>query len=247
MQKLHTTLIVLLLVFTSCSKEALEQPALAETPTQAETPAEENLFSSKKGQKIQLNLPGEEDKLSTFVFDGNNWVGQGTTPGSKGFYVKITDLPGGGMNARALDFLETNPPAGGNPFWARGVSHTYSSKPESLELVIRSLAVFYQHVDIKGGVWRINREDGTTKDRFQLRSPNYLANVAINFNPWDTYTKSFLSSSYLGIDIDFSTRYGKIVASFSKHTIVASGAGPSAGDAIDRVVLPGQIVPTFRK
>ena len=149
-----------------------------------------------RGDHVETRLPNE-NKSSYFVFDGTQWVGQGTTPGSEGFYVKINQDTSSHVEATLSDFLFTNPPAGGNPFWCRGASAGFDLRVKVADIIER-LSPQYQYIDSQGGVWRIDRDNGTSSDgrRLQLRSPNYLINMAVLYENRPRRTDVFYDTRY---------------------------------------------------
>lgn len=208
-----------------------------------------DLLNATRGDAVKVNLP-QEDGVSTFVFDGEHWVGQGTTPGSEGFYFRAYINPNqpNFVFIDVLDFLHTNPPAGGNPFWARGTTRpVFGIGTNSASGLIAFASSNYQVIDRRGGVWRVNRDDGTSDRRLQLRSPNYLANLAIL---WPTGGAGFRSSRPFS-QIDFHFQVAPVTAltgSFTRERLMQLGAGSTVLSAIDFVVMPANVPqPVFRR
>ena len=199
------------------------------------------LAQAPKGASFTIVLP-DDSAMSEFIFDGNNWQGQGTTAGSTGFYINIT---GDGdkdtiINVEILPFLERRLPAGGNAFWSRGVKRPFGFVAQkTIDEVIDQLVASYQHIDQRGGVWRVNRDYGTSDNRLQLRSPNYWADIGILYPSGGA---DFTNENYSEIDFDFYLGGDlHIVGSFTKERILYLGGGPTIGDAINFVVGPKNV------
>ena len=130
-----------------------------------------------EGDVVTLQLQGESTPARFRLNAFGNWIGQGTTPGSRGLNINVS-VVSNMAQAWALDYYHQPQtlPAGGGAFQTAGRSVRLPLSTPIPTLLLEG-AARYQHVDLRGGVWRIDRDrlggDGRT---YYLRSPNHQGN-----------------------------------------------------------------------
>ena len=195
--------------------------------------------TAETGDQVNVRIPGENAD-ARFRYDGSSWVGQGTTPASRGFFVSIRDIDDTKhVGASVQDYYHNSAaslPAGGNPFWAKGLTlNDVFLLSETVPNIIRGLSIRYQFVDARRGVWRQNRA-GSNANRMQLRSPNYAIDLAILF----PNAAGFLNNSFDAIHYNF---FNSFQGGESRAQVIASGYPGTPGGAINRVILDTSRVP----